>query len=26
LLKGGRGNIGDITISKAVKRRKWIKA
>jgi len=26
LLKGGRGNIGDLTISKAVKRRKWIKA
>jgi len=26
LLKGGRGNIGDLTISKDVKRRKWIKA
>jgi hypothetical protein len=26
LLKGGRGNIGDLTISKTVKRRKWIKA
>jgi hypothetical protein len=26
LLRGGRGNIGDLTISKAVKRRKWIKA
>jgi len=26
LLKGGRGNIGDLTVSKAVKRRKWIKA
>jgi len=26
LLKGGRGNTGDLTVSKAVKRRKWIKA
>jgi hypothetical protein len=26
LLKGARGNIGDFTISKTVKRRKWIKA
>lgn len=26
LLKGGRGSIGDLTVSTAVKRRKWIKA
>lgn len=25
LLKGGRGNIGDVGVSKMVKRRKWIK-